>query len=102
MGTWIPICPSTTYLTSLSHRRNEVFINKVSDINPVLRILINEALMRILEFDNGPSGLEFSRIDVAMLDIFFHNKPLINNEPVPLQSGKDGDNCQNGLEIQRV
>jgi hypothetical protein len=43
------------YITSLSHRRNEVFINKVSDINPVLRILINEAMIRILEFDNGPS-----------------------------------------------
>jgi hypothetical protein len=53
-----------------------------------LRILINEALLRILDFGNGPSGLIFSRVDVAYLELFYYDKPLINTEPVPLQAGK--------------
>jgi hypothetical protein len=78
----------TVYVTSLPHRRNEVFVNKISDVDVILRLLGKEVLIRIYEMNKGASGLNFVRVEVAKLELFYHDKPLINTEPVPLQAGK--------------
>jgi hypothetical protein len=76
------------YINSLSHRRNEVFISKLSDIREVLKKVTSETLMRILDFSSGPSGIVFSRVDSAFLEIYYYDKPLIKTEPTPLESGE--------------
>jgi hypothetical protein len=51
---------SKKYINSLTHRRMNLLISKVSDIKPVIRLLGDEVLIRIYELNEGKSGLNFS------------------------------------------